>query len=215
MKVYAESNFVLEQALLQEQHESCAEILQLCESGALRLAIPAFSLVEPYWTLTKNHRRRKEIKTKLDMEIQQISRTAAYSAQWGGLGSLAALLVDSANDEITGLEQVRDRLLRSAEIISLDKHVLEAAAHFQREHDLSAQDAVVYASVHSDLDRSAPADSCFLNRNSRDFDDPDIVSALAQKNCKLFPRFDSAHRYIRKFFGSAEVAVSDGTAAPG
>lgn len=51
MNVYVESNFVLELALLQEQHVACEEILLLCERGTLRLVMPAYCLMEPYETL--------------------------------------------------------------------------------------------------------------------------------------------------------------------
>ncbi|HEX8213826.1 MAG TPA: hypothetical protein VF584_26905 [Longimicrobium sp.] len=46
MIVYAESNFLLELAYLQEEHESCEEILALAESGRIRLLLPAFAVVE-------------------------------------------------------------------------------------------------------------------------------------------------------------------------
>ena len=48
MIVYIESNFVLEFALLQEEHQSCGTIIGLAESRTIDLAIPAFSLFEPY-----------------------------------------------------------------------------------------------------------------------------------------------------------------------
>ena len=56
MNVYVESNFVLELALLQEQHASCEALLRLCEEGGIQLVIPAYSLAEPYETLTRRHR---------------------------------------------------------------------------------------------------------------------------------------------------------------
>ena len=46
--VVVESNFVPELALLQEEHQSCDSIVSLAESLTIDLAIPAFSLAEPY-----------------------------------------------------------------------------------------------------------------------------------------------------------------------
>lgn len=48
MNVYAESNFVLETALEQDEGESCNEIIRLASAGRLGLVIPAFSLAEPH-----------------------------------------------------------------------------------------------------------------------------------------------------------------------
>ena len=56
MNVYIESNFVLELALLQEQSSSCEEILGLCESRGVRFVVPAYSLAEPYETLTRRQK---------------------------------------------------------------------------------------------------------------------------------------------------------------
>jgi hypothetical protein len=43
--------------------------------------------------------------------------------------------------------------------------------------------------------------SCFLNRNSKDFDDPDIIEMLESKNCKLLFNFDKGRDYVRGLLG--------------
>jgi hypothetical protein len=58
-------------------------------------------------------------------------------------------------------------------------------------------DALVYASVTAHLSRSTPAQSCFLNRDSKDFADPDVIGELARYNCKFLPRFDYGYDYVR------------------
>ena len=202
MKVYVESNFVLELALLQEQHISCEEILRLAESAGIQLAIPAYSLIEPYEAFIRHHQQRKRIKRDLDIEIRQIARTIDYGHRLHGFQDISAILIDSAYEEAKRLELVRARLLKVAEVIPLEAEILVAAMQYQREHDFLPQDAVIYASILANLDHSAPTIGCFLNRNSKDFDDPDIVEELKKKNCKLLPRFDSGYDYIRRFGSS-------------
>lgn len=46
------------------------------------------------------------------------------------------------------------------------------------------------------LKRVHAPQSCFLNRNSKDFDDQNIVDELASYNCELLFRFDSGHSFI-------------------
>ncbi len=43
MRVYVETNFVLELALQQEQHAACEAILQLAEARQIALVLPAYS----------------------------------------------------------------------------------------------------------------------------------------------------------------------------
>lgn len=196
MNVYVESNFVLELALLQEQHASCEDILRLCEAGKVQLIIPAYSLVEPYETLLRRHRQRKRMKAELDDELRQLARTATYAQRLDSFQSLTALLIDSADEEAKRLEETRSHLLTTAEIIPLDKVILEAATRSQVDHDLSPQDALVYAAVLSHLTQSGAPQSCFLNKNSKDFDDPDLVEELNTYNCRLLPRFDIGYQFI-------------------
>jgi hypothetical protein len=78
-------------------------------------------------------------------------------------------------------------LLGAAEIIPLDSGILRAAAAAETDHRLSWQDAIVLASVIAHLAATAPAESCFLNTNTRDFDDPDIRDRLENFQCKFLP----------------------------
>lgn len=204
MNIYIESNFVLELALVQEQQASCDEIVRLSEARSATLVIPAYSLVEPYETLVRRHRQRKQMKIDLDVELGQLTRTASYSERLSGFQDLTALLIDSTDEEAKRLEEVRRRLLQTCEVISLDVASLAAAVQYQSEYDLSPNDAVVYASVISHLMRSASPASCFLNRNSRDFDDPDIVDELKRRACTLIPRFDDGLRHVRSHIEKEE-----------
>ncbi len=201
MNVYVESNFVLELALLQEQSASCEEILRLCEASRIRLIVPAYSLAEPYETLTRRHKQRRKMKEDLDDEFRQIARTAPLSARLRGFKDLTALLIGVAQQETQRLENVHSRLIEAAEIIPLDASVLATSNHYQHAHDLSAPDSLVYSSVLSHLERVRVPQSCFLNRNSKDFDDQNIVDELADYNCKLLPRFDSGYSFISAALG--------------
>ena len=61
---------------------------------------------------------------------------------------------------------------------------------------MSGQDAIVLASVLAHLDLHNPPESCFLNRNSKDFDDPDVRERLETRGCKFFVTFEDGLRYV-------------------
>lgn len=206
MNVYVESNFVLELALLQEQQASCEEILRLCEQGKVRLIVPAYSLAEPHETLVRRHKQRRRMKADLDEELRQLARTVTFTQRLSGLQDLTALLIDSADEEVRRLENVQSRLLKAAEIVSLEVPIFQAAMQYQRIHDLSPGDAIVYASVLAHLRQSAVEHNCFLNRNSKDFDDPEIIEELNRHNCILIPRFNDGYRYLLSRLGDVKGA---------
>ena len=191
---------MLELAFLQEQSESCERILSLGEAGRVRLAVPAYSLAEPYETLVRRQRQRKRTKEALDRELGQIARSAAYEDRLGRFRDLTALLINSADEEARRLEEVRSRLIETADTIPLEATVLATAAQYQRKHDFSPQDALVYSAVLAHLERDYARPSCFLNKD-KDFDDQDVLEELGGYNCKLFPRFDSGCRYILDSLG--------------
>lgn len=75
--------------------------------------------------------------------------------------------------------------------------ILQFAAACQTPFDLTPQDAIVYASVMTHLREQTPSKCCLLNRNSKDFDNPNIVDEFAKFDCKMIPRFDQGLSYIQ------------------
>jgi hypothetical protein len=62
---------------------------------------------------------------------------------------------------------------------------------------MSGQDAIVLASVLAHLDAHRPIQGYFLNRNTRDFDDPDIRKKLDNCGRKFFGKFGQALSYLQ------------------
>lgn len=195
MNIYVETNFVLELTFEQEQCSSCEQILQLCETGKTKLIVPAYSLAEPHEKLGRQARSRRELQQLLEAELQQLSRTASYKSRIPSIQDIASLMVQSNEEERHRFIRCRARLLEVGDIISLNPTVLREAASYETAYDLTPQDALVYASVISHLRHHLPEQSCFLNRNSKDFDSPDIIEELKQFNCRMIPRFDDGYRF--------------------
>lgn len=202
MNVYIETNFVLELVFQQEQFVSCEQILQLCETGRIKLVVPAYSLAEPHEKLSRQAKSRRDLQQVLDTELRQLARTASYTTRINSIQDIASLLVQSNKDERQRFVQYRVRLLKSMEVIALTADILTEAATYEDPFDLKPQDALVYASVISHLRQNQPTVACFLNRNSRDFDSPDIVNELNKFNCRMIPRFDRGYEFIQSQLSS-------------
>ena len=197
MIVYAETNFVLELALLQEDAEACEALLGLCNAEVVRLVIPAFCMIEPYETLIRRHKRRLELRTEVSTELDQLVRTRSYQEQSRAIDDVKRLLEQSTKDERSRLDETVAQLLSLADVIPIEQETLASAPSYQRQHDLSPPDAIVLSSVVSHLKNQSPEVSCFLNKNSKDFKDPDIKAMLEQFGCKLIFSFSHGVRYIQ------------------
>lgn len=196
MDVCVESNFVLEITLLQEQYESCERIVELCESGKAHLVIPAYSLVEPHETIVRYAKNRTKISNDLAKEVKQLSRSKPYQEETDALQGVTGFLIRSQEEEKERLRITIERLLKGSTVVPLDSEILISARKCQLDHDLSPQDSIVYASVLKHLSTSSSEANCFLNRNSKDFDDPDIVDVLNGHGCKMLFSFDDGYSYI-------------------
>lgn len=197
MNIYIETNFVLELVFHQEEQEYCNTILSLCEQNLAQLIIPAYSLVEPHEKLIRQAKSRKELQQSLNTELRQLTRTATYATRVNSIQDIARLLIQSNEEEAQRFVAYRDRMLRVSDVISLTTDVIAEAATFEVPLDLSPQDAIIYATVLTHLRTKLQQPSCFINRNKRDFDNPDIVAELTKHNCKLFGNFGQGLQYIQ------------------
>lgn len=166
MNVYVESNFVLEHALAQEQFESCDELIQIAASRSINLVIPAFSLAEPHIALMRKRSERAKLNSELRRHLSDLARSKYHREDRLNVDDLAAVLSRSIERENEALDEVLERILEVAEIIPLDSALLRKAGTTRTHFGMSAQDAIVLASILAHLELTTPRESCFLNRNT-------------------------------------------------
>lgn len=199
MNIYIETNFVLELVFQQEQYDSCEEIIALCEKGLANLVIPAYCLAEPHEKLRRQSSERKALQQALERELRQLGRTSSYTERINSIREVASLFIQSNEEEKQRFDQYRNKFFQLATIIPLTRDVLSAATVYEGQYGLSPQDALVYASVIQYVKEHEKIESCFLNKNTKDFDNPDIDDELTEYNCKMIPRFDQGLKFILNY----------------
>jgi len=197
VNIYVETNFVLELVFQQEQYQSCQDILELSQAGKVNLVTPAYSLIEPQEKLTRQAQQRKKLNQELSQELAQLIRTDSYRSYAEQIESLKSLVIQSIDAEQERFIQYREQLLKTAEIIPLTSEILEQGASYEEIYHLGGQDAIVLASVLSHLQDNNSDSACFLNRNSRDFNQPDIKEFLDFYQCKLITTFPNGLDFVK------------------
>lgn len=203
MRVYAESNFVLELALEQEQHTECEALVQLAADRTIELALPAYALLEPYQTLMRRRRDVHDLQLKLAAQEKQLERTASITAEAPRLREAGDLLLRATQDAASRFIDVRRALLKMARIIPVDGSALGEAEALAVDLGLELPDAVMLASVLADA-TARPSPSIFLNRNTKDFGDPDIKDRLARVDCTLIWKFSDGLARIISGLGKTD-----------
>ena len=197
MIVYVESNFVLELAFLQEEHESCLELLSLSESGDICLVLPAFSIGEPYEAWVRRSKQRRDLHEQLITAIRELSRSRPYQGSSDEFQELTNLLRRSGEEEKIRLDDILEIILQTVEVIPIGLSIIRAAITFQKSLELSPQDSIVYASILDHLATASEDHSCFITKNSKDFANPDIENELTAYNCRLLTKFADGLGYVR------------------
>ncbi len=199
MIVFVETNFVLELALLQHEHEECEALLALQgEHPRMELALPAFSIGEAYEAWGRKFRQRSRLQEDLKREIDQLSRSRPYREQSKSFREMTnRLLFESGEEEKRRLDRTLNLILRSARLIPMDITTVSKSLELQKTRSLEPQDAIVYASVLDHLTRRPRGPGCFITKNSKDFLNPDIEEDLAGYDCKLLTNFKDGLGYVR------------------
>lgn len=159
MNVYVESNFVLEHALQQEESQSCTEIIRIASRGKIRLFIPAFSLAEPPQAILAKAKSRLRLCDDLRIHLNELARSKPHREIPATFDVMSSVLFKSAQLEREGLKQTVSEILATADVIPLTADVLRSAADMEADFGLSAQDAIVLASVFGHLQTDAPIES--------------------------------------------------------
>lgn len=198
MRIYVETNFMLEMVFEQEQRDACENILRLVEGNvAVALAIPAVCFTEPHGRLQRQKGYRDELQKMLTKEHREFARTRQFTREKGDAWStVTGLLVSSTQEAEQRLESISEWLLRHAQVLPLTAEVIEAGLKYGKDYGLSPPDALVLGSVLRDPNLGQ-GPSCFMNRNTKDFDEPSIKNELEKYGCELKGSFVAGLSYVR------------------
>jgi predicted nucleic acid-binding protein len=183
--IYSESNFVLELALGQEQAEAARYLLRTAENRELELAIPVFSLCEPYSAVRQKAADRRKAIGETERAARELARAPEHAGAVSELGPLLNYVIEASKADMDGLEHTIGALLECANVLPMTKEALDASLIHQREHGLQPADALIYAIVLNDAAARVEEPKMFVTRNSRDFDLPSIRDQLDRVRCDL------------------------------
>jgi predicted nucleic acid-binding protein len=193
LTLYVESNFVLEIALGQEQAAAAEKLLVAAETGEIEIAIPGFSLSEPFSRLTRTNRERSKVASQFDDQVNQMARSAPHHIEVKSLREIPSLVATIIRRETDLLISTIERILAVSRQINLDLETFNKAMALRKTSGMTPEDAVILEIVIADLSRNPSSQRhLFANRNRKDFSEPNIVSSLRTLNCDLVWSFDGA-----------------------
>ncbi|HZZ29080.1 MAG TPA: hypothetical protein VFE46_13865 [Pirellulales bacterium] len=143
MRLYLESNFVLELALQQQESNQAEQLLALAEKGTIELAIPVFALCEPFSTISQRSRNRQRLISQLSVELQDLQRSWLHVPLTKKVEMVASQLAAIEQSERNQLEKTISRLINVGRSIPLTELEFAEALLQESRHGLSPQDAII------------------------------------------------------------------------
>jgi predicted nucleic acid-binding protein len=197
LKVFVETNFVLELAFRQEQWRSCAELLDQARRRQIELVVPAYCLTEPYETIGRRRKERTAFQQQLKPIAEQLARTEGYVPARELAASIAQMLVDANEQDVSLFQETVEHLLDVAHVIALQGTTIEFAVRLERALGIESKpDALVLASVLENLASRHDEESLFLNKNRKDFQNPSVQDELQKYGCRLLFQFADGVGYL-------------------
>jgi hypothetical protein len=153
--------------------------------------------MEASTTLRRRMIERQSLLNELNRHLREVKRMRGYAeGVENARDPMQALLLGALQNAIERFERIARRLQDSSVLRPLTGADIASALGLVTEYGLQNPDAFVLASILGNPD-GEPVESCFLNRNTNDFDNPPIHALLARQSCKLLGNFQSGLQYIQ------------------
>jgi predicted nucleic acid-binding protein len=200
MIVYVESNFILELVFDQEESSSARRILRWAREQKFDLVIPAFSLVEPAWTLSHRQQARARLHTEMERDLYQLKRSVRRRKLAESLTEAVKQIRQISEQDNGRFDRVLRRVLSIARVVDLNAVSLGALSSMQRRFNVSRLDAVVLGAVLADLKSLGSKPNCLFVTRDRELA-AKLAPSFRRYNCDLQTSFVSARNVLKNRFG--------------
>jgi hypothetical protein len=206
VRLYIESNFVLEIALGQEQAAAARQLLLLAVDAKVELVFPLQAVSEPFSKIGYLAASRRQLIQQLRAQAKELSRSY-HPVQMEAEEQSRELVqrLEALDDaELHELQFAVRTVLKHGRQLSFDHETFTSGEHEHlrslRRHEqfpsarrLKLPDALVFSAIWMDLERT-PAASIFA---TRDDGFRSLKPDLADRGCSLITNFDHALQRIR------------------
>lgn len=203
MKVYVETNFIIEMAYHQEQHDCCRSIIQLCAKHGVDLVLPSFCVSESYYELVGKRDSRERLIESMNTESDWLAQSSGVEEKRDSIREAVLALEKRSVIEKRNFASDLLEVLQVATLIPLTEQTVREAMSYETTLGLEEQDAVVYASVISDLRATTQGldRSLFVTKNTNHFLTlPDIKKELHGFNCRILGNFKDCLDFMNHEF---------------
>lgn len=198
MKVYVETNWLLDLTLEQERISTSSLVKELAKEEKICLCMPELSIVEAGQKITRRRIKRDELERKLRQERQELirSRDERYRSQAKAIEQDIRRLREISEFEMKRFNVTVRDISKILTWLHLDDDSLQKGFDFENQYDLDKFDALIYAVIRFDAALDKSSEKCFVDYDS-DFEDPALKQDMANFSITLLNSPESVEGFLR------------------
>ncbi|MFQ6041775.1 MAG: hypothetical protein ACE5PV_13030 [Candidatus Poribacteria bacterium] len=198
MKVYVETNWLLDLTLEQERIRASSFVVELAKDKKICLSLPEISLVEADQKIVRRKLQRDALIHQLRQEGQELkrSRDARYQTQATAIdGDIRRLEAISEFERENFDATVRD-ISKFLTWLRFDDDSLQKSFGFEENYELARLDALIYAIIRTDAASDKASEKCFIDYDG-DFNNPALKRDMAELGITLLSSPESLVGFLR------------------
>jgi len=198
MKVYVETNWLLDLALEQERIRASSFVLELAKNSKIRLYLPEICLVEAEQKIVRRRLQRETLIENLQSEGRELIRNcdAMYQSQAAAIDQDIIQLRRISDFEREHFNATVRDISKFLTWLHLDDDSLQKSFYFEENYSLNRLDALVYAVIRADAASDLATEKCFIDYDG-DFKEPELKLDMTELGITLLGSPESVENFVR------------------
>ena len=175
MKVYVETNWLLDLVLEQERIQSSSFVVELAKDKKIQLYLPEISLIEADQKIVRRKLQREILIENLQQEERELKRVrnTRYQSQAAAIGKDITRLIEISEFEREHFNKTVRDISKFLTWLHFGDDSLQNSFDFEKNYELSRLDALIYAVIRTDAASDLATEKCFIDYDGH-FKNPEL-----------------------------------------
>jgi len=196
MKLYVESNFLVEIIESQSEANACRQLMSFCENGSLPFSIPQFCLFEVVEKIHRLNSDSGEFYKKLNQHLKMLENNSSVSFSAKEMREKIGFLETVKSTRDDELQRISQWFIDHSEILHGSNNFISNGFTARANYDLKIEDAIIFSIIRENLNEGKNS-SIFVSKDRKGFDSLDIITAIQEKGCQIVFGFGNALNLVK------------------
>jgi len=198
MKVYVETNWLLDLALEQERIQASSFVVELAKDKKIQLYLPEISLIEADQKIVRRKLQREILIENLQQEERELKRgrNTRYQAQAAAIGKDITRLIEISEFEREHFNKTVRDISKFLTWLHLDDDCLQKSFDFEERYALNRLDALIYAVIRADAASDLATEKCFIDYDGH-FKNPELKLDMTGLGITLLGSPEGVENFLR------------------